>query len=72
LQNNQFKSGSICQILTKYSFLEPYVSQELWNYSLWRKAWNKLFSVLSTISGQGVFGVRTHAKNTRLSRFIEM
>ncbi|PKO10606.1 MAG: hypothetical protein CVU40_05760 [Chloroflexi bacterium HGW-Chloroflexi-2] len=30
------------------------------------------FGVLSIISGQGVFGVRTHAKNTRLPRFIEM
>jgi hypothetical protein len=32
---------------------------------------NKI-GVLSIISGQGVFGVRTHAKNTRLPRFIEM
>jgi len=32
----------------------------------------KNLSVLSIISGQGVFGVRPHAKNTRLPRFIEM
>jgi hypothetical protein len=29
-------------------------------------------SVLSIISGQGVIGVRPHANNTRLPRFIEM
>jgi hypothetical protein len=28
--------------------------------------------IISIISGQGVFGVRPHAKNTRLPRFIEM
>jgi hypothetical protein len=28
--------------------------------------------VISLISGQGVFSVRMHAKNTRLPRFIEM
>jgi len=28
--------------------------------------------VLSIISGQSVFGVRPHIKNTRLPRFIEM
>ena len=32
----------------------------------------RLLGVLSIISGQGVFGVRPHAKNTRLPRFIEM
>jgi len=30
------------------------------------------FSVISIISGQGVFGVRPHTKNTHLPRFIEM
>jgi len=30
------------------------------------------FGIISIISCQGVFGVRTHAKNTRLPRFIEM
>ena len=30
------------------------------------------YRILSIISGQGVFGVRLHAKNTRLPRLIEM
>jgi hypothetical protein len=30
----------------------------------------RIFRVFSIISGQGVFGVPQHAKNTRLLRFI--
>jgi hypothetical protein len=41
------------------------IHSQLYNYYTGR-------SVLSIISGPGFFGVRPHAKKTRLPRFIEM